>query len=88
MTRMPAKLLVALAVLPTVLGGCPSTKTEPAAEPAKAPAAPAENDGAPVGSTAPDFEVSDETGTTRKMADLRGKQPVLLAFYPKDFTSG
>ena len=87
MTRMPAKILLALAVVPMLLGGCPSSKTEPAAEPAKAPA-PAEKDGAPVGSTAPDFEVKDDAGTTRKMADLRGKQPVLLAFYPKDFTSG
>jgi len=87
MTRMTAKLLLALAVLPTVLGGCSSPKTEPAAEPAKA-AAPAVDDGAPVGSMAPDFELLDDAGNTVKMADLRGKQPVLLAFYPKDFTSG
>ena len=87
MTRIPAKVLVALVLFPVWLGGCPSPKTEPAAEPAKAPAA-AEKDGASVGSVAPDFEVKDDTGTTRKMADLRGKQPVLLAFYPKDFTSG
>jgi hypothetical protein len=79
-------LLVPVAVLPT-LAGCPSPKTEPAAEPAK-PAATAEKDGAPVGSLAPDFEVKDDAGNTRKMAELRGKQPVLLAFYPKDFTSG
>jgi cytochrome oxidase Cu insertion factor (SCO1/SenC/PrrC family) len=88
MTRMPAKLLFALAVVPIVLGGCPSPKTDPAAEPAKAEAAPAAKEGAPVGSAAPDFAVKDDAGTTRKLSDLRGKQPVLLAFYPKDFTSG
>jgi hypothetical protein len=89
MTRMPARLQLVLPTMvsATMLFGCPSPKTEPAAEPAKAET-PAEQPGAPVGSTAPDFEVKDDAGNTRKMADLRGKQPVLLAFYPKDFTSG
>jgi hypothetical protein len=43
---------------------------------------------AQVGQPAPDFEVRDETGSVVRLADHRGKQPVLLAFYPKDFTSG
>ena len=39
------------------------------------------------GIPAPDFELSDETGTMRKLSDFRG-QPVILYFYPKDDTPG
>lgn len=40
-----------------------------------------------VGDPAPGFELLDETGTTRKLADYLGK-PVVLFFYPKDDTPG
>mgnify|MGYP000951260508 CR=1 FL=1 len=36
---------------------------------------------------APDFELLDETGSTRKLSDYRGKD-VVLYFYPKDDTPG
>ena len=36
---------------------------------------------------APDFELLDDTGASRKLADLRG-QRVLLYFYPKAMTGG
>ncbi len=36
---------------------------------------------------APDFELPDETGTTRKLSDYRGA-PVILYFYPADDTPG
>ena len=39
------------------------------------------------GSVAPDFAVADETGTTRRLADYRGKV-VVLWFYPKADTPG
>jgi peroxiredoxin Q/BCP len=39
------------------------------------------------GISAPDFELSDDTGTLRKLSDFRGK-PVVLYFYPKDDTKG
>jgi len=80
MMRMPAMLL-ALAVLTLACknGGTANTTTTET---------PTVKDGAPVGSLAPDFSVGDEAGKTVKMSDLRGKQPVLLAFYPKDFTEG
>ena len=39
------------------------------------------------GVEAPDFTLSDETGTQRKLSDYRGK-PVVLYFYPKDDTPG
>lgn len=39
------------------------------------------------GIPAPDFELQDETGTVRRLADFRGK-PVVLYFYPKDDTPG
>lgn len=39
------------------------------------------------GSVAPDFAVADETGTTRRLADYRGKI-VVLWFYPKADTPG
>jgi peroxiredoxin Q/BCP len=38
-------------------------------------------------SKAPDFELLDEQGTSRKLSDYLGKK-VVLYFYPKDETSG
>ncbi len=42
---------------------------------------------ATAGKPAPDFSLSDETGATVHLADLRGKR-VVLYFYPKDDTPG
>ena len=39
------------------------------------------------GIPAPDFELQDDTGTTRKLSDYRGRN-VVLYFYPKDDTPG
>lgn len=39
------------------------------------------------GIKAPDFELPDETGKTRKLSEFKG-QYVLLYFYPKDDTPG
>jgi len=39
------------------------------------------------GIPAPEFEMSDDTGTMRKLSDFRGKN-VVLFFYPKDDTPG
>lgn len=39
------------------------------------------------GIPAPDFELQDDTGTTRKLSDFRGRK-VVLYFYPKDDTPG
>lgn len=57
---------------------------------AKAEAPPPDEpaEGIQVGLRAPDFEVKDEAGNTVKLSQHRGKQAVLLAFYPKDFTGG
>ena len=40
------------------------------------------------GDMAPDFELQASNGKTYKLADFRGKQAVVLAWYPKAFTSG
>lgn len=42
----------------------------------------------PLGSPAPDFELKDESGKLFRLADYRGKRPVVIFFYPKDFTPG
>ena len=39
------------------------------------------------GSTAPDFDLVDDAGITRRLSDYRG-QSVVLYFYPKDDTPG
>jgi peroxiredoxin Q/BCP len=39
------------------------------------------------GIPAPDFELKDDTGVSRKLSDFRGK-PLVLYFYPKDDTPG
>lgn len=40
------------------------------------------------GSPAPDFTLSDETGTPRKLSDFLAKGPVVLFFYPVALSSG
>lgn len=40
------------------------------------------------GQPAPDFALQASTGKTIRLADFRGKQTVVLAFFPKAFTSG
>ena len=40
------------------------------------------------GDAAPDFEVKDDRGRTVRLSDFKGKQDVLLWFYPKADTPG
>jgi peroxiredoxin Q/BCP len=40
------------------------------------------------GTQAPEFEATLDSGETLRLADLRGKQNLVLYFYPKDFTMG
>jgi thioredoxin-dependent peroxiredoxin len=41
-----------------------------------------------VGDQAPDFSLTGSDGKTYKLADYRGKQAVVLAWFPKAFTPG
>jgi peroxiredoxin Q/BCP len=41
-----------------------------------------------VGEVAPAFSAAATTGKTVSLADFRGKQQVVLAFFPKAFTGG
>jgi peroxiredoxin Q/BCP len=41
-----------------------------------------------IGDPAPDFELPDENGGLVRLADFRGKAPVVLMFYPADNTPG
>ncbi len=41
-----------------------------------------------VGDAAPDFELTDTTGSKVKLSDLKGKKNVVLAFYVLAFTGG
>jgi peroxiredoxin Q/BCP len=40
------------------------------------------------GDPAPDFALQDENGADVRLADFRGKSPVVLMFYPADNTPG
>lgn len=40
------------------------------------------------GDLAPEFELKDQDGKTVKLSDYKGKQSVVLFFYPKDFSPG
>jgi thioredoxin-dependent peroxiredoxin len=41
-----------------------------------------------IGDRAPDFELEDDTGTPRKLADMLAGGPVVLYFYPAAMTPG
>jgi cytochrome oxidase Cu insertion factor (SCO1/SenC/PrrC family) len=41
-----------------------------------------------VGDMAPDFTLTSTTGTKVTLSSFRGKQPVVLAFFPAAFTGG
>jgi peroxiredoxin Q/BCP len=40
------------------------------------------------GDAAPDFSLAGSDGKTHKLSDYRGKQAVVLAWFPKAFTGG
>ena len=47
------------------------------------------NAGGPsIGDPAPAFELVGSDGSTYRLADFRGKQVVVLAWFPKAFTGG
>jgi peroxiredoxin Q/BCP len=41
-----------------------------------------------VGDPAPEFSLAGSDGKTHKLSDYKGKQAVVLAWFPKAFTSG
>lgn len=41
-----------------------------------------------VGEPMPDFSLPGSDGNTYTLSDFRGKQPVVIAFFPKAFTPG
>jgi peroxiredoxin Q/BCP len=41
-----------------------------------------------VGDPAPDFELKGSDGKTYKLSEFKGKQPVVVAWFPKAFTPG
>ena len=41
-----------------------------------------------IGKRAPEFTLPDQDGVERTLAGLRGGQPLILYFYPADFTPG
>ena len=41
-----------------------------------------------VGDVAPDFTLTGSDGKEYKLSQFKGKQPVVIAWYPKAFTGG
>ena len=41
-----------------------------------------------VGDLAPEFKLQASDGKTYRLSDFKGKRPVVLAWFPKAFTSG
>jgi thioredoxin-dependent peroxiredoxin len=48
----------------------------------------AEADELNVGDPAPEFQLAGSDGKTYKLSDFKGKQAVVVAWYPKAFTGG
>lgn len=44
--------------------------------------------GPEVGSKAPDFALQGSDGKLHRLSDYRGRQPVVVAWFPKAFTGG
>lgn len=44
--------------------------------------------GPAVGDPAPDFKLPGSDGKTHSLADFKGKQAVVISFFPKAFTGG
>jgi len=44
--------------------------------------------GPAVGDAAPDFELAGSDGKTHKLSEHRGKEAVVIAWFPKAFTGG
>jgi peroxiredoxin Q/BCP len=44
--------------------------------------------GPEVGSKAPDFTLQGSDGKLHRLSDYRGRQPVVVAWFPKAFTGG
>ena len=55
---------------------------------AQTPATPTQGRELKVGDQAPDFSLEASDGKTYRLADFRGKQAVVLAWFPKAFTAG
>jgi thioredoxin-dependent peroxiredoxin len=55
---------------------------------APAPATPAVSTKVKVGDMAPDFALQGTDGKTHKLSEYRGKQAVVVAWFPKAFTQG
>ena len=45
-------------------------------------------DGLKVGDAAPDFSLQGSDGKTYKLSNFKGKQAIVLAWFPKAFTGG
>ncbi len=41
-----------------------------------------------IGATAPAFQLTGSDGKTYSLADFKGKQPVVVAWFPRAFTGG
>ncbi|WP_273567695.1 peroxiredoxin [Maribacter halichondriae] len=44
--------------------------------------------GLKIGDPLPKFELKNQTGNTLRSSDFHGKKPVVIYFYPKDYTPG
>src|SRR3954462_13371109 len=76
------RALLAIGLSATLAAG---TLMAQAPNPAPAPAVPT---AVKVGDMAPDFSLQGTDGKTHKLSDYRGKQAVVVAWFPKAFTQG
>jgi peroxiredoxin Q/BCP len=78
----------AIALTTGCTGSSSAAKTPNASVDAPADSTKSDSEMLKVGDTAPAFEATTDTGETVRLADYRGKQNVVLVFYPGDNTPG
>jgi hypothetical protein len=84
MTKLRPSLLLGIMIACSLLTACGASGGPKRSGESNLP--PIQNATLKVGDLAPDFRLPDHTGGYVRLSDHRGKQNIIIAFYPAAFT--